>query len=100
MARTGGGTGEAIIHTAAITLRVDGSGNLNMTLYGINDVNSFVCKPLLMLDPDSIEPTRLCNFRSQRTMLDFEITEEDEYFEISKIILWMKMTATSYPGVR
>jgi hypothetical protein len=100
MARGMTSTGESIIHTSGITLRVDGSGNLNMTLYGINDVRSFVAMPLAMLDPDPIEPTRLVNFRSQRTMLEFVITEMDEYFEISRIILWMKVTATSYPGIR
>lgn len=101
MARSGlNSGGEYIQHVGAVRLRVDGSGSLNMTLYGINSVDSFPMLPLAMLDPDSMEPTMLTNFRSQRFMFEFGVTEINEYFEISRIVFFIKTSALNYPGIR
>lgn len=91
------GGGEYIHHITSVRLRVDGSGELDMTLYGINDIKNFPVQALTLTDPCDIEPTKLVNFRSQRTRLKFGVNVINEYFEIFRIIMFIKASATSYP---
>lgn len=93
-----GSSGENISHFTAVRLRVVGSGNLNMTLYSLDDVNSQVLAPLAMSATTNIQPTRLANFNEQRAALWLGTTEKDEYFRINRIILFSKEIFTSYPG--
>jgi hypothetical protein len=88
---------EVINHYGAIRLRVTGSASLRLTLYSLDEVK---ISPLLAVPLQSrtnIEPTRLSNFTQQRAKLEIRITEMNETFQISKIIIFARPVAKSYP---
>ena len=91
-------TEETVNHYGLIRLRVNGAGDLKQTLYSLDDVKSNVLAPLTLASATNIEPTRLSNFTQQRVYLDLRVTEINEYFVISKIIVFAKPVATSFPG--
>jgi hypothetical protein len=86
-----------IHHYNAVTLRVVGSGDLDMSLVGFSDVDSNVLVTLPLQNPWNKEPTRLANFNAQRARLVGTMTELNEWFRINSITLWVKPVATSYP---
>lgn len=87
-----------INHYGLVRLRVNGSGNLMLRLLSKDEVRENVLVPLVMIDPTNIEPVRLSNFTEQRAALEIKTVEADEIFSISKIVIFSKPTATSYPG--
>lgn len=93
-----GGHLEEIVHFAGIRLRVEGSGNLNLTFYSLDNVDSQVLVSLVMTNTTAREPTRLANFISQRGMLKVGTTNIDEVFRINRIILFAKPIWSQFPG--
>ena len=91
-------TAEYVIHFAAVRLRVDGTGNLQMRLLSPNGVKQAVMVPLAMTDPADDMLTKLVNFKKERAQLEFKTTEIDEVFDISRILIFTKPVASSYPG--
>jgi hypothetical protein len=90
---------ESILHFGAVTMRVQGEGDLIMTLFGINKVKSFIfTNPIQMNTSPRTEPTRLSNFNSQRAIFRFETNEKDDFLNISRILIWVKPVGTSFPG--
>lgn len=87
-----------ITHYTAVRLRVNGTGNLKMKLLSLDEVYSQSLVPLAMATMTNKQPTQLANFNQERAVLKIEITEINEYFEISKIIIFHKPVATGYPG--
>jgi len=91
-------TGEELVnHYGLIRLRVKGSGNLRLTLYSFDKLQSNILNPLVMNDLTSIEPTLLSNFTQQRAKLQITTTNSGEVFQISKVIIFIKPVAKSYP---
>lgn len=87
-----------INHFGGVQLRVKGSGDLKMRLLSLDEVKT---KTLLALPIQTVtnkELTRISNFTQQRAQLEILTTEIDEYFEISKIIIFTKPVAENYPG--
>lgn len=97
MAKSSSGE-ECVNHYGFIRLRVAGSGQLRPRLLSLDEVMETVLVPLTMADPVYIEPTRLSNFIQQRAQLELKTTAIDEVFHCSKIIIFAKQVATSYPG--
>lgn len=91
-------SGESISHFAAIRVRVNGTGNLKMSVYSLDDIKSKTLVPFVMTPLTRIIPTRLVNFMEQRAAFELMTTEIDEYFRINRIIIFSKETFTSYPG--
>lgn len=87
-----------IYHFGFSRMRLTGEGNLRMRLQSLGEVREFVMVPFIMASPTNIEPTRLSNFTEQRASLEGKTTQIDEVFEISKIMVFAKQVATSYPG--
>jgi len=98
MARTSQGGGEFVYHIAGVRLRVVGSGSLRLFYHSLDNVRNLTLLPLPLSSASAIEPTRLGNFRSQRTQLELKTDSIDEYFQISKIVIFAKPSATSLPG--
>ena len=92
------GNEELVNHFGAVRLRVSGSGNLRLRLLSLDEVKTQTLVPIVMSDPAYIEPTRLSNFTQQRASLEISTTMINEYFLISKIIIFTKPVATSFPG--
>jgi hypothetical protein len=98
MAKIAASKGEEVInHYGAVRLRVNGSANLQMTLFSLDEVQSFALLPLVLNAQTNIEPNRLSNFTQQRAKLMIKTTNIYETFQISKIIIFVKPVAMSYP---
>jgi hypothetical protein len=91
------GNEELINHYGLVRLRVIGSGSLQLRLLSLDEVNTTTLSPITMADPTDIEPTRLSNLTTQRCSLELKTTAINETFRCSKIIIFAKPTAASYP---
>ena len=89
--------GAVINHFGQVTLRVNGSGSLLLSLIGIDDVRTKTIAPLTMQTSPGKEPTKITNFKSQRARLRFETAVIDDFLKINKIILWIKPVASGFP---
>lgn len=86
-----------ILHFNAVRLRVTGSGNLELSLQSLDDVKNTQLADVAMSSTTNKEPTMLANFTDQRAQLVGQTVEYGDNFMISKIILYIKPVATSYP---
>jgi hypothetical protein len=89
--------GENLLHYNAVRMRLNGSGNLKMTLYSLDDVNSQELDPFVMASATNIQPTRICNFIEQRAQLEIYTDELNTYFKINRILVFAKELFSSYP---
>ncbi len=90
------GLEESEYHVVGVKMRVVGNGTLDMSLEGIGPtVGNMVGFTLAATNP--IEPTRLVNFQSQRTKFRASVDQVDEYFTISRIIIFVKPVSIEYP---
>lgn len=96
MAKTPIFNGE-IIHFGAARLRVTGSGNLRCSLHSLDDIKNSILPVIAMSASTNKEPVILSNFSDQRGCLEFKTTAIDETFAISKIVIFVKATASGYP---
>lgn len=90
------GTGE-ILHFGATRFRVNGSGNLRLSLHSLDDIRSQSLVDLVMLTTTNREPVVLANFKEQRAQLELSTIEIDEVMIVSKIIIFIKPVETGYP---
>jgi len=93
-----GSSGENIQHFAAIRIRVNGTGNLKLAVYSLDDVRSKTLVALPITTTARIIPTRLVNFMEQRASFELKTTESGEFMKINRITIFMKEVFTSYPG--
>lgn len=106
MAKSGGAIrsrGEYINHFNGIRLRVLGAGNLQLKLLSEGDGIDSASEeqelvPLVMASATNIQPMRLANFRQQRMQIEIKTTAINEIFKITRLIVYSKAVATSYPG--
>jgi hypothetical protein len=93
-----GSSGESINHFAAIRVRTYGGGSLLMSVHSLDDVIKKVLVPFPMAKQNRIIPTRLVNFKSQRASFQFKTSGPNEFFRIHRIVIFTKVSDTSYPG--
>lgn len=86
-----------IIHFGAVSFRVKGTGNLFSTFRSLQNADNVILSSVVMQQITDREPTVLSNFNKQRAQLDIRTLVFDEVFQLNKIIIWTKPTATSYP---
>lgn len=86
-----------ILHAGSIRMRVTGSGSLIQTLYSLQDVSSEELTDLTMSATTDQEVITLADFKSQRISLDLRVELINEYFNISKIIIYIKPIASGLP---
>jgi len=97
-AMVGDGSTDNILHYGGIRLRVNGTGNLRLTLYGYDKVSSEVLTPVVMTAAPGREKVRLANFKSELALVRLETTAIDETFKINKMMVYVKQLYTSYPA--
>jgi hypothetical protein len=89
---------EALInHYGAVRLNVKGSGNLWLTLFSQDEIKISSLKQVPLKTKTEINPNRLSNFTQQNAKLEIRTTEINETFGVSKIIIFVKPVAKSYP---
>lgn len=89
--------GENIIHVGGIRMRVTGVGNLQSTLFSLDEVSSQDLVNLSLSVTTDRQPTVLANFLSQRVKLRIKTTEINERVKVQRIIIFKKPVAQSYP---
>lgn len=87
-----------INHFGLVRLRVTGTGNLQMSLLSRSGSRNFNLAQLPMSANTDIEPTRLSNFTEQAAQLKVNVINLGETFLISKIIVFVRPVAKSYPS--
>lgn len=93
-----GSAGENVTHFNGVRMRVLGSGSLEMTISSLDEITSFELLPFTLAASTNIEPTRLCNFMSQRGQLEVSTSNViDEWFQIDRLILFAKTVYKSLP---
>ena len=98
MAKKSTSQDEGIInHYGAVRLRVNGFGALQLTLFSLDEVQSNVLVPIPLQTATNVEPNRLSNFTQQRAKLLIQVSALNETFQISKIIVFIKPVAKSFP---
>ena len=93
-----GSTGENIQHFAAIRVRVIGRGNLQIMVNSVDQVRYKALVPIAILAKGRPSQTRLVNFVEQRASFEIKTIESDNYINVSRITVYVKESATSYPG--
>ena len=96
MAKSGGGE-EFEHHIVGVRSRILGSGLMRYSLEDYSAIQTSNLDPLTMSSATRIEPTKLANFQSQRTRLIGKVTDVNEWFEISRLIIFAKPVASEYP---
>lgn len=92
-------TNDFIIHVNPIRLFVKGKGNLQLTLFSLDDVSSESLRNVAMVTATDKAVDVLSNFKNQYAAIEGKITEFDEYFIIRTIIAFTKPSAASYPVI-
>lgn len=93
-----GSGGENLVHIGAVRFRIAGVGNLNMTLYTLQEEKSVTNpNPLVMSTLTRIEPSKLFNMTSQRMKLRIQTTVINEFFRVNRIVVFAKPVFTDYP---
>ncbi len=90
---------ENILHFAGIRLRINGQGVIIPTLYSLDKIDSTIMNSMTMSTLTAREPTRLCNFVTQRAVLRLETTELNDYMKINRIIIFARPLYTQFPGL-
>lgn len=97
MPRSQGSSGENIQHFSHLRLRVVGAGTLRGILYSLDDVRSKSLPNYTLAATNRIEPTLLTNFVEQRVRYKIYTTDENEWFRINRIIVYVKDFGSEYP---
>lgn len=91
-------SGENICHLSAVRLRVNGIGNLDLSVSSLQDVKSKMCpNPISMAMVTDIEPHRSFNFMSQRMALKISTDAMGEYFRINRIVIFAREVFVAHP---
>jgi hypothetical protein len=96
-ARSHGSDGEDIVHFNAIRFRVNGTGDLQLELFSLDDADSQQLNSIPMSLKPGRQPTVLANFVTQRMSLTATTRNINDYFRINRIIIFSKYYASSYP---
>lgn len=86
-----------LLHFGAVRMRVTGSGDLKTIITSLDDVNESQLPNIALQSTTNKEPLILCNFREQRAYLEVYTEDIDAKFTISRIVVFVKPTATGYP---
>jgi hypothetical protein len=90
--------GEYEHHIVSVKMRVTGSGNLQLDLADLDDIQVQNLVDVPMTPTTRFEPLRLANLQSQRIRLVGHVDTIDEWFQIQRIIIFAKPVAMEYPA--
>lgn len=85
-------------HLAAVGLRVSGVGTLNITAYGLDDVNSATIPALTLATSPGREYLQKTNFQNEQIMVKVGCNNGSEYFILREITLYIKELWAARPS--
>ena len=86
-----------LLHAGFVRARVSGSGTFRMTLASLDDVTSETLPTISMSSTPGNEPGVLGGFISQKISLKVEVNAIDEWFNVSKLTIFIRPVATGLP---
>lgn len=96
---TKGNQSEGLInHFNSARLKCHGSCALQMRLISLDDVRESILIPLVLTPLMNRHSHRLANFSEQQARFEGKVTEIDEWFRISTIVIYYRPSMTQYPG--
>lgn len=93
-----GAPDNSIHHFGAIGLRIKGSGNIKIELFGQDDIDYFLCAPVALSANPGKEFVRECFFQSERCSVKLSIENLNEWFSLRKINVYANEIFASRPG--
>lgn len=87
---------ENILHFGAVRFRVNGQGNMQLSLFSLDDYSTYEMKELPIVT-NGREPMRQCNFNSQRARLKISTNKINEHVKINRIVILLKNKSVAYP---
>lgn len=91
-------SGESTSHFGSIRIRVTGDGELRLSVYSLDDLDTKALVPLVMAARARYSPTRIVNFVEQRASFELKTIRKGEKFRINRIVIFTKEIYKSYPG--
>ncbi len=89
-------TGE-VLHFGAIRYRLTGSGTFKTNIISLYDTISVAQPNITMSISVPREPTILTNVNQQMAYVYGRVEAIDEYFMVSRIVVYVRPVATGYP---
>ena len=86
-----------VLHCVGVRLRITGIGNLHVQLQSLEAQQTSDLADVAMMTSTSREPTQLANFSSQRMRVKISTTAINEYFNLSKLVLFIRPISSGYP---
>jgi len=93
----GDGLGE-VNYYGAIRVRSEGAGNLDLTLYGEDNLPLSLPPTILQSLTPAQEYLRLINFKAERMSVQFGMDALDEWFYLTRVRLYGKMWSAQRPA--
>ena|SRR5690349_5151523 len=93
-----GTSSEVIQHFGAVKLRITGSGNLDSQFLSLDGALTQSLTPIAMSVNSGREPRILANFITERARLEISTDQIDEYFNINRMLIFVRPIWTEYPG--
>jgi hypothetical protein len=87
-----------LLHTVLTRIRIMGEGYLEQTLYSVNETKSFTLANKELTAVTDRDLDTKANFTNQSIKLRIKVTGYGNYFNASRIILFIKPVAEAYPG--
>jgi len=86
-----------ILHFNTVRYSMVGAGNFHSYLRSSDDIRNLGLVDVVLQSATNRQPNVLANFKEQCAHLEGSITEINEYFIISKIVIFVKPTESGYP---
>lgn len=77
-------------HFGGMKLRVKGTGSLQISLFGEDDVATAILSPITISASPGSEYDRLCNFINEKCSIKFRVNQFGESYVFSQVILFAK----------
>lgn len=87
---------ENVLHIGGFSVRALGSGRLHSLLEDLDSIDSQILRDIALQEADEYEPFRLANFKSQRSKLTLYNDQLTSWFDITRIVVYVKKLWTDY----
>lgn len=93
-----GAPDNAIHHFGGVGLRIKGTGNIKIELFGQDDIDYQLCGTLALQANPGREFFRLATFQSERASVKLSVANTGEWFSLRKINLYANEIFAGRPG--
>lgn len=87
------------IHTGLVRIRALGSGNLDMELFGYDEIETKTILPVALAATEKKQRDRLTTFVSQATKVKVSMDVINEYFRVDALTIFIRPQWSSAPLV-